>query len=215
MSNCYYKSSTTFQMSSIAPQNRTTLPVIVIGDSFARRFTTFLRQTPHTELHCLGSLGISGGTIADLKRSLKDMTLSSFPFCNNILLFIGANNLLSNTPLVTIKQQFISLLKFLTRVFPLCVVFLMELPIFPRHRASPDLVQSIQRVNALLRTLQSDRVVPLSLPPQFISPQFFNTFYPKSRRRDGIHFNDAAHAMLVPIVKSAIQQQLRLRLLNV
>lgn len=188
------------------PSHPEPLPVLVFGDSYARRFISFLQTITDSQLQCLGGIGISGATVADLKTALKQSNLSQLPPCNNILIFIGANNVLKSTPPLVFKQQLISVNKYLLRIFPNSFIMFAELPVFPRHKHDPILNRSIKSANTLLRSLSSDRVAAIPIPSQLSHPQYFHSFYPKSKRRDGIHLNASGYGLLLPVITRHILQ---------
>lgn len=183
------------------------LPLQVIGDSFARRFTDFLKVGSHS-LFSMFSLGISGAKIQDVKYHIKQKTL---PIVVDIplLVLIGTNDFLSGVGPAFFKNQFLSLLRLIRRTYPGIVVILVTLPSYPRVRSNSAAIQELHRINSFLLTLQSESTKVVKLPHYFANLDFFHAFYGKSRRRDGIHFNKLAHQALEPLLLEVYNQAFR------
>lgn len=187
-------------------QHQHAYPVLVLGDSYANRYMQFLQCSTGTGLQCIGGMGFSGANILQLKRALKDADIASLPFCASIIIFIGANNLLKSTPATTFKTQFLSLVKFLSKIFSKSQLVFAELPVFSRFHQDPSFVRSVEATNLFLRSLRSDRVAVVSLPPHLNNEQHFHAFYGRSKRVDGIHLNQLGFEVLTPSLISAIAQ---------
>lgn len=187
-------------------QHQHVYPLRVLGDSYATRYIRFLGETADTDLQCMDGMGISGANILQFKRALKSANLASRPFCANILIFIGANNLLQSTQPKVFKKQVLSLVKLLVKIFPNSQLIFAELPVFPRVQQNPSLIRSIEAANTFLRSLRSDRTAVVSVPPQLTNSKYFHAFYGKSNKRDGIHLNHLGYKELTPCIVSVIRQ---------
>lgn len=181
-------------------------PVQVLGDSYATRYMKFLEGCTVKSLQCIGGMGISGANIGQLKRALKHTNTASLPFCASIIIFIGTNDLLSSTPATVFKNQFLSLIKLLSKIFAKSQLIFVELPVFPRLQHNPSFTRSVEATNLFLRSLRSDRIAVVTLPPHLNNQQYFHAFYGKSKRRDGIHLNNLGYQELTPYIVSAIVQ---------
>lgn len=192
--------------STCDPAYRNAVPVLIFGDSYAKRFMDFLRRHPTMDLQCIGGMGISGATVADLKRSIKFFSPTLPASCSNIIVFIGANNILAKSPATEFKQQFIALTKLFKRIFRNFNLFFVELPVFPRIRRSQQLMQSVAATNALLRSLQSSNLTVVYVPSQLQDTKYFHAFYGRSSRKDDLHLNDLGYSLLAPVIRDTIIQ---------
>lgn len=178
----------------------------VLGDSFAKRFMSFLNR-PASNAQSSGlrysyGVGYSGAKVHTIKTFIKSQRVV-FSNADPLLLLLGTNDFLGQTPESVFKNELLSLLRLLRRTNPGIRLILVPLPNYPRARDSKS-QERLNRVNLFFQTLQSTDLKVVKLTIEFSRLDFFHRKYQNSNRRDDIHFNDLAHRALVPLVNQAI-----------
>ncbi|TLY46912.1 MAG: SGNH/GDSL hydrolase family protein, partial [Gammaproteobacteria bacterium] len=114
-----------------------------------------------------------------------------------VVLFLGGNDLLRDTPVRSVRLAFRSLLRLFRKKLPGVVLILIKLPAFPRCSGRPRQLESIDQFNTFLSTLKDMRTSVVHLSQELKSTAFFHLYYGRSKRPDGVHLNDEGYRTLV------------------
>jgi hypothetical protein len=152
------------------------------------------------------SITISGITTGQLKKHIK----AAKPALNGnfpVVLFIGTNDIVRNTSINDLKNQFLSLIKLIRKFYAPELLLILALPAFPRYLNQDEHLARIDTINQFLATLQSDSTHLLRLPMTIQNTYtFFHQHYEHSRRVDKIHLNDKAFIQLTKIIKQTVMK---------
>lgn len=167
----------------------------VLGDSYARRFTTYLdNNAERLQLCCTRAYSLSGATVAEIKMFLMEGR-PHFESDEPLLLMLGVNDVLRRTPWRVFKGKFTSLIRYIRKSNPRLKMVIMQVPYFPKAMCSPEFVEMIRFMSNFFHSFQSDSFKVLRTD-SFLQPHFYQRFYGRSSRPDLIHFNDRAHRAL-------------------
>lgn len=183
----------------------------VLGDSFARRFGTFMAECSEGQeiLVINQCIGLPGNTISQLKNFIKKSKLI-FDSLVPLVLFIGTNDVLKGRSFQQIKCDLLSLLRFFNRTNPGIKLILNELPFYPRVWNSSGILRTIHQFNMFISTLQSPSVQVLRVPHTLNAhSEFYHYRYAHSRRIDQIHFNNSAYLVVAQGLKELISGEPR------
>lgn len=172
------------------------MSVQVCGDSFARRLATYIdSKVGSIDLKCSNAVSLSGSTVREFKVFLKANPLMVFPGVTMVLC-LGVNDILRNTPMRTLKEGFLAILRLFRRRYPTVSVYVLAIPLLPRLLRNQVAIEATIKFNKFLLTLQtsSTRVVDLSVLNG--RKKYFEAVY-RDGRPDLIHLNDLGHSLLV------------------
>lgn len=178
------------------------LPTIqLIGDSLARRFGFFLSRSPRFagRIRVAADFSVSGLTIGGLKELVKNGTVKLSPQ-HPVLMFIGTNDILRGADSLAVKQQYKSLIRLLRRRFPGIFLIILQVPDFPKIRQDPSALATVAYFNKCVEGFQASDTSVLRVAVPLGEEKYFCKFYGRSRKRDGIHFNDLANAVIRDLV---------------
>lgn len=180
----------------------------LMGDSQLCRYANFLQTTGSLNkvVGITASACFSGATVADFKKLIKKSN-TYIPPESKILLCLGTNDIVKNTPLATVKTQFLSLLKLIRKRHAPKLLLILALPPFLRFIHNNDTLAKLDDFNKFLSTIQthSTRLLRLAITTQN-AHQFFEPRYYPSGRKDGIHLNANAFAHLTTMLAMQLKE---------
>jgi lysophospholipase L1-like esterase len=171
----------------------------LVGDSHVLRFQRYLKANPHVKVpfELREIIAVSGATAHDLKSQIK----TSRPAMESklpLLIFVGTNDITKHTPIKRLKNEFLSLLRLIKRLYAPSTILILALPPFLRYLNSPKVLGQIDDFNKWLATLQSTHTCVITLPIyQQNARHYFLPFYYNSSRPDRIHLNHHAYQLLI------------------
>jgi len=166
----------------------------LVGDSQLNRFGNFLG--------CDTSLCFSGITISELRRELKRR--SSVP--THIILLIGTNDLMRDPSEVTLKRDYLALVKFLLRNCERLI--LVSTPVILRRADDESHFKYLNFLNGLVGSFATDRKVSIVDLKTYsgrsiLRPDYFERHFP-SGRVDKLHLNGIAFRDLLKGLEKVI-----------
>lgn len=172
----------------------------ILGDSFARRFDSFLNsnQDQQSQITVLQHVSIAGCRINQLKYYLKSNRIT-FETNSPLALFIGSNDISKGSNLPLFKSQYLALIRYLQRTNPEIRLIINELPNYLRFRSTPSIMKFVQEVNQFFASLRSPNTMVITSNHIFQHERYFHSFYGNTTRIDGIHLNDLGHKELLQI----------------
>ncbi len=178
------------------------LELNLFGDSQIVRFNNYLKNSnkfPEVRIHSV--VAKSGISISQLKALIKQQKLSLEHKQINII-FIGTNNITAFERFERIKSDLLSLVAFFKRLLPPSAsLVLVEIPLFPKFQGNPKILDLILRVNQLLASIKTDKVIILKWDFQGNIDDYFTQFYRGRKGRiDKIHINRRAFDLLLTSV---------------
>lgn len=171
------------------------IPIQIIGDSLVKRLNYFVNKRPN-QIDVQMAIGVSGVSIHKLKQHLKT---SNFQFNadNYLILWVGTNDIFSCSNIHTIKQNYVSLIRWLRKQYKGTKLILLGLPYYPKVVKDNTKLQKLIQFNAFLHTLLDPNTRVFFLHNVLDSPKYYHNFYPHNGKPDGIHSNDKGNAKLI------------------
>ena len=183
------------------------MKIQALGDSMIKRLDYFSKRNQHScPLEIERAVGISGGTIHDIKRVLKQQRIQFDPEIP-LVIFLGTNDIFKNTKVQRMCSQYKSLVRFLRNQCPSLRLVLTQLPNYPRAQASSEQLEKISKFNQFLSTLFNEQTKVLSVQQWQFSATDFHQYYPNGGRKDGIHFNDKGNRKYAYRLQQLYEQQ--------
>lgn len=179
------------------------IQIQILGDSLTKRLEYFVNREG-SKLKLEYSMGISGATIGQLKKQIKITN----PYFNSeipLLLWIGTNDIFSNTSITMMTQQYVSLLRVIRKRYLGTRLILLGLPYFPRSEYTPHTIDKITQFNTFLHTLSNQNTQPIFLTHVLNSNKYYLHTYRHSNRRDDIHLNNIGNQILVKHLTHQLQ----------
>jgi lysophospholipase L1-like esterase len=168
------------------------------------RYQNYLKRS-HTTLSVVHSVCVSGITTAELKKIIKTATPSP-PLNSVVVICIGTNDIIKNTPLGDLKNQFLSLLRLVRKKFSPKLLLILAIPQILRFLYNKVVLDKIDTFSSFLSTLQTDTTHIIRLPSSAHNlHQFFEHRYHPSRRPDGIHLNNFSFSCISQIIELEIK----------
>lgn len=174
----------------------------VVGDSLSKRLEFYVQH--NTNYSALDfKIAKSGARIKDIKSILKHNRSLLHPQ-RTLVIWIGTNDIFSNATFDSIRNQFVSLVRYIRRSHPMLKIVILDLPIFPRAKQHPELLEKLEKFNAFLHTLVSSTTTVPFTKQVLNSNSFFQTIYPNSCKQDGIHLNNKGNGVLVQFLRDNV-----------
>ena len=173
-----------------------------LGSSHAKRLAFYLQHpNPYSNvITCAQNSGISGARISDVKALIKQSPTPIQSPLSPIVLIIGTNDILNGADIVTIKKQYISLVRLVLRRFPSAPLLLVQLPIFPRCQGNSAQIKTIGQFNKYVASLANQGIKIIPLDMLLTSPRFFKKYYPRTAKQDNLHLNSDGYSQLVSLI---------------